>query len=254
MLTRWLTEESIEAAKHGNGTWVMNPNTMTVVFTMNAGKIGYDLYDRLLPINLIVCGGAKIRAFEVDPVTYVKEHRCDIVGEVMGLAISCLNDDHWWSIPAGYDRRFERWMQVVGGLLELRGLPGFMKPTEDEQQETEEDVQQRLELLSRMCGEFKGAKFRAKDAVSICAIPPGMLFAGYLVGGQPEKSLSAYVLEPLVDQAHILPDVNEPGISVEVVLRKGYDRKYKSSCYWLETVDRAPSQGLEVPVVFELQS
>lgn len=236
MLTRWLTEEVIEAAKHGYGNWGLDPNNMTVIFAINEGKIDVDLADRLLQINLIVNGDARVRDFKgFSPPKYTREHRDEIYGEVMGLAISCLDDNSWWDIPAGYDRRFARWMEVIGGLLARRGLTGFMKPTEDEQNDTEEGSSELLELLSRMHREFKGLKFHANDVVSLCTDQSGVLFPQHLVGGRPDRALSTNVLSRIENQTYALPLAYEADKSVKITLKKGLDKKSKSSCFWLET-------------------
>ena len=124
MLTRWITLESITGPKHGGGTWSINPNTATFVLTQNKGSINHDLLDRLLVINLEAVGDARKRKFSFSAVDYVREHRFEIIGEVMGLTLLCLKEGIRWEIPPGMDRRFERWMMIIGACLQRRNLPG----------------------------------------------------------------------------------------------------------------------------------
>jgi len=69
--------------------------------------------DRLLPIMLTGEGDVKERDFPFIPKDYAKEHRLEIIGEWLGLAIQMLKKGLKWKIPKGVDQRFKEWTEVI---------------------------------------------------------------------------------------------------------------------------------------------
>ena len=248
MITRWLTSESLTGPKHGGGNWAISPNTASVILTINKGSIDHDLLDRLLPVNLEIVGNAKKRRFDFSPNDYVLGHRLEIIGEVMGLAILCLKENRGWNIPAGMDRRFDRWMKIIGALLERRGLLGFMENLEEVDDEIDEDKEAFVELARRIYAAKSDTWLRPKDIVPFCRTGGGMglsskqLFAEHVAGGSPERSLSKYVLARFVDETIRLPgNEGEPGLAV--ALRRNDDAKHKSVVFMIEALVRQGCGG-----------
>lgn len=247
MLARWLTSESLTGPKHGGGTWTVNPNTVTVTFTLNQGSIDHDLLDRLLPINLVVVGNARKRKFDFSPSDYVREHRLEIIGEVMGLALLCVKENREWVIPSGMDRRFERWMKIIGTVLEKRGLSGFMENLDAVDEEVDEDREDFIELMRRVYLAKGDAWLRLKEILPFCRSAGGgneskSLFADTLRGGSPERSLSTYVLLRHVNEIIRLPAPDaQPGVAV--ALRRDEDAKNKSVVYRIEVLSKRSGDG-----------
>ena len=227
LVTRWATSEALTCAKHGGGEWKINPNTATFVFTLNQGMIGNDLIDRLLPIDLEVTGDAKERKFDFDPVSFVREHRLDIIAEALGLAILCRTEKLNWEIPAGVDRRFEKWMHVIGTMLMRRGLPGFMSDMKKIEAELDEYGDAFEELANRVWMKHKDAWLPAKDILVACQSGTEVLFAKLTTSKKPERELSRNVLKPRVGKKASVS--NTPGPVIDVVLECRENKKAKSS-------------------------
>ena len=227
LVTRWATSEALTCAKHGGGDWKINPNTATFVFTLNQGTIGHDLLDRLLPIDLEVTGDAKAREFDFNPVNFVREHRLDIIAEVLGLAVLCRTEKLSWEIPVGVDRRFEKWMHVIGTMLMRRGLPGFMSNMREIEVELDENEGAFEELANRVWAKQKDAWLPAKDILAACRSGAEILFARQTASKKPERDLSRNVLKPHVGKKASVS--NTTGPAIEVVLECRENKKAKSS-------------------------
>ena len=242
-ITRWATEEQLRGAKHGGGNWIADPNTTTFVITKNRGTLYYDLDDRFYKINLEIEGEAGARAFAFDPVEYVAQYRLEIITEVMGLYLLCLNENREWEIPAGTDRRFLKWLKVIGTILERRGLRGFMQKTKEDG-EVNEDREHMTELVRRLHTNKKFEWAKAKEILALChgngASGPGTLtlFPAIITqGARPECALGRYVLLRMVGQTFRLGWVDETE-GMEVQFIKGEDR-IKSGRYKLLQVEKA---------------
>ena len=250
MLTRWLTSESLTGPKHGGGDWLINPNTASVIFTLNEGSIDHDLLDRLLPINLVVEGDARKRTFAFDPVVFIHEHRTHIIEEVFGLALVCLRENREWQIPRNMDRRFDRWMKLIGAMLEVRGLQGFMENLDEVQDEVDGECEEFTELARRVFTAEGEKWLRPNEIAEYCRAGKGGDQPLYekILGAtkQPARHVSTYVLTPNVGRRVVLPkaDDAEPII---VTLDAKVDAKSKSRCYRF-TVPQTGGSGLDTPL------
>jgi hypothetical protein len=100
------------------------PNDVLWALTMNDTRISPDLVSRGLPIQLAYEGKPEDRTFEgPDPISYAREHRQHILGELAGIVI------RWNQLgrPLGQcSHRLHQWAARIGGMLELAGLPEFL--------------------------------------------------------------------------------------------------------------------------------
>jgi hypothetical protein len=162
--------------------------------------------DRLLPIELVTDGDARVRSFPFDPVEFAEDHRLEIIAEILGLAILYLkNGQKPWDIPKDMDCRFKKWMQVVGAILELRGIDGFMSNTVRMESELDSQQQEFEELARRVFTAKGNAWLSATEVLDYCKTGslgnpegPALQFQETKNSKQPAKQLAKYVLAPRV--------------------------------------------------------
>jgi hypothetical protein len=92
---------------------------------MNDTKASPDLVSRGLPIRFRYDGDPRERDFQGrDPIRYAREHRAEILGELMGMVV------RWNQLgrpPGPRKHRCSYWAEVVGGILQVAGLPEFLE-------------------------------------------------------------------------------------------------------------------------------
>lgn len=99
------------------------PNTFLWVLTMNGTRVSPDLVSRSLPIRLHLEGRPEERSLSGDPVTYAREHRLEILGELAGMVVRWNQQGR----PSGCrGHRLVRWAEVIGGILRTVGFPEFL--------------------------------------------------------------------------------------------------------------------------------
>ena len=100
------------------------PNDLVWFLTMNDTKTSPDLVSRGLPIRFWYDGDPRQRDFGGrDPIRYAREHRAEILGELMGYVV------RWNQLgrpPGPQKHRCSYWAEVVGGILQAAGLPEFL--------------------------------------------------------------------------------------------------------------------------------
>lgn len=232
LMVKWTTLEDLSGAAHGGGTWKRSPNTVTFVLTLNKGSISNDLADRLLPIMLEAEGDARERTFDFDPIDYATQHRLEIIGEWLGLAITVLKSGKKWKIPPGVDQRFKTWMEVIGAILEARGIEGFMKDMTEVESEIDELYEQFVELARRVHTDRKSDLLKAKEVAVYCGSSYGdRLFTDLLDGKkQPERELAKYILLKFVGKKVNL-SVEEGAVPVIVKLERQFNSSVKVNEY-----------------------
>jgi hypothetical protein len=100
------------------------PNDVLWLITMNATKASGDLVARGVPVQLAFEGSPEERTFTGDPLRYAREHRIQLLGELLGMV------DRWnqQGRPRGRHRnhRFAPWAQTIGDILDAVGLVEFL--------------------------------------------------------------------------------------------------------------------------------
>jgi hypothetical protein len=102
----------------------VRPNDLLWFLTMNDTKTSPDLVSRGLPIRFTYEGNPRERDFQGrDPLAYAREHRTEILGELMGMVMLWNQAGR----PEGSRRhRCDRWARVIGGILLSAGFPEFL--------------------------------------------------------------------------------------------------------------------------------
>jgi hypothetical protein len=131
------------------GDW---PNDVLFVLTSNNLTAGRDLVSRNLTIDLYTEGDPKIRQKarkESRPLAYAAEHRAEILGELAAMVLRWVDAGR----PDGeLNTRFDKVSQIVGGILDVNGLPGFASNAEAAAIEMDDDLQRMLELIEEIIG------------------------------------------------------------------------------------------------------
>ncbi len=131
------------------GDW---PNDVLFVLTSNNLTAGRDLVSRNLTIDLYTEGDPKIRQRarkESRPLAYAAEHRAEILGELAAMVLRWVDAGR----PDGdLNTRFDKVSQIVGGILDVNGLPGFASNAEAAAIEMDDDLQRMLQLIEEIVG------------------------------------------------------------------------------------------------------
>ena len=102
----------------------VRPNDVIWYLTMNHTKADPDLVSRSLPVRQQYEGMPEKREFGGrDPLSYAREHRQEILGELAGMVL------RWDQAgrPQGHqDHRLVAWAKTIGGIMEANGLPEFL--------------------------------------------------------------------------------------------------------------------------------
>jgi hypothetical protein len=108
----------------GQSTNIDRPNDLLWAITMNNTKTSPDLVSRGLPIRLQYEGRPETRDFsDSSPLTYAKEHRREILGELAGMVVRWNQAGR----PLGnHQHRCRQWAQLIGGILQANSLPEFL--------------------------------------------------------------------------------------------------------------------------------
>jgi hypothetical protein len=129
------------------GEW---PNEVLFVLTSNNAVAGQDLVSRNVVIDLYTAGDPKKRQAlrkARKPLKYALEHRAEILRELVEMALRWNEAGR----PEGdLNTRFESVSRVVGGILEVNGLPGFASNAEKAAVEMDEGLQRMLELAEEV--------------------------------------------------------------------------------------------------------
>ena len=125
------------------GEW---PNDVLFVLTSNNLQAGRDLVTRNLTINLFTEGDPKRRQESrkaSKPLSYAQAHREEILGELASMVMRWVDEGR----PDGdLHTRFDKVSQIVGGILDVNGFPGFASNAETAAMAADEGLQRMAEL------------------------------------------------------------------------------------------------------------
>lgn len=128
-------------------------NSHIFCITANAPEASRDLINRCVVINLFHEGDPTHRTFEIpDPEGYAKEHRLEILGELLGMV------ERWKAAKMPHsdkESRFNKrgWAQIIGGILQACDDPDFMENADEAAEEfdsTRAAVAEFIEILANV--------------------------------------------------------------------------------------------------------
>jgi hypothetical protein len=125
------------------GEW---PNDVLFILTSNGLVAGRDLVSRNLTIDLYTEGDPKKRQAARKasrPLRYAHENRAGILGELAAMVMRWVDA----GLPDGeLNTRFDKVSQIIGGILDVNGFPGFASNAEAAALEMDDDLLRMLGL------------------------------------------------------------------------------------------------------------
>lgn len=125
------------------GEW---PNDVLFLATSNNMVAGRDLISRNLIVNLYTEGDPRVRHRERQhrrPLDYARRHRKEILGELAAMVMRWIDAGR----PEGdINTRFEHVSQIIGGILDANGLPGFASNAEEAAAEMDDELMKLTDL------------------------------------------------------------------------------------------------------------
>ena len=114
--------------------------------TANNPKLGSDLISRSMSINYYCEGDPAHRVFSIDdPREYALEHRNEILGELVGMV------EKWKKAGRPLCKvkyRFQKFAQIIGGVLEANGFSGFLSNTSATSESLSSEYDDLLDLIN----------------------------------------------------------------------------------------------------------
>lgn len=185
-LERSITDPELSFRLLGKNASIRAENSHIFCITANAPDVSRDLVTRSVIVNLEHEGDPTKRSFSLaDPEGYAEDHREAILGELLGMierwkaAGRPLADTH-----TRFDKR--NWGRIVGGILAVNGLQGFLSNAEEAATEfdhTRRDFAELVALLAEKPGEI----FRPGE-LTVLAMKHGLLQEALGAGSERSQS------------------------------------------------------------------
>ena len=144
----------------GQSTNMTRPNDLLWIVTMNDTKTSPDLVSRGLPIRLFFEGNPGERQFGQDPLVFAHAHRSELLGELSGMIVRWVQAGR----PRfGHRHRCAEWAAVIGGILQVNGLPEFLANMNEAAGDFNAELEG-LAALAEAATEVSGAVVYVDDA------------------------------------------------------------------------------------------
>ena len=167
-LSAALTTELWQGRRLGKSEMVRVPNRALWMATGNNVALSDEITRRSIPIRL----DAQVEQPELrtgfrhgDLLSWVLEHR----GELVSACLSLVRAWIYEGMPKsnGTLGRFESWVQVVGGVLEIAGVSGFLSNRDRLYQESDHDTREWMAFVDKWWERFNGQPVTAKDLFEV---------------------------------------------------------------------------------------
>jgi hypothetical protein len=113
----------------GASDYLKRRNGLLWFITMNSSAGTTDLLRRSITIRLFHEGDPKRRDFRGDPLTFVSEHRLELLGELAGMVLKWVEGGR---VASDHRHRCDRWAATIGGILAANGLGEFFLQNAEE--------------------------------------------------------------------------------------------------------------------------
>jgi len=151
----------------GHNLDISRANDFLWIFTANHARATDDMTQRSVLVQLHYEGDPKKRftgtTIEEEALKrYAREHRNQIVGELLGMVI------RWREAgkPLGtQEHRCKRWAELIGGILHVAGLDEFLSNQDEVIAELDEDLQELVTLTEHLVSINKIGYFTDNGAV-----------------------------------------------------------------------------------------
>ena len=170
----------------GQSTNMTRPNDLLWIVTMNDTKTSPDLVSRGLPIRLFFEGNPGERQFGQDPLVFAATHRSELLGELAGMVVRWVQAGR----PRfGHRHRCAEWAAVIGGILQVNGLPEFLANMNEAAGDFNAELEG-LAALAEAAMEVKGATIIVENEAT----------------AEGERGLNVAAWEPIFRRAQVLAD------------------------------------------------
>jgi len=138
----------------GHNEDISRINDFIWLFTANNAKATADMTVRSVVVEFFFEGDPRGRFAGTEKEeeflkNYARQHRQQILGELMGMVIRWREAE----CPLGTRlHRCKRWSQVIGGIMQVAGLPEFLANQDEATMEIDEDLQELITLAEYVIG------------------------------------------------------------------------------------------------------
>ena len=147
VLERCVTDMVLSFRRLGTNTVMRQPNDVIFCITMNAARLSVDLRHRGLPINLYWPGNVRGRTFDIaEPETFVLEHRCDLIAELLGMVRRWVRAGRPIPDGAATHSVSQVWAGTIDGILRTNGYHGFLSNFDESERAFDADYPALVEV------------------------------------------------------------------------------------------------------------
>lgn len=159
----------------GTSDVVKAPVWCVWVATANNAQLTQDAAQRSIVVELDPnCENPGAREFSHNPAAFVRDNRDRVCGAVITLVRAWLESGK--PIYRGPHRsRFPKWQEVIGGILEVVGVPGFLENIEETQEAISEDQSDEWHEFTELAFErFGDSRKTARELLQIAELVPDL--------------------------------------------------------------------------------
>jgi hypothetical protein len=151
----------ISVRRLGYNEDISRPNDLVWVFTANHARATPDITSRAVIVQLRYEGDPRVRfagseKYENKLKGWIRQHRQQLLGELIGMVVRWREAGKPVS-PARHRATF--WSEVIGGILQVAGLPEFLANQDEAALEVDEDLQDLIILAELAVGKNKPGFF-----------------------------------------------------------------------------------------------
>ncbi len=216
-LERSITDPILSYRLLGASKEIRAENSHLFCITANSPEVSPDLVSRSVIVNLYHEGSPKRRRFQMaDPEGYALQHRTELLGELIGMVERWRAAD---SPEASVESRFNKkgWGGIVGGILQVAGLPDFLANAGDAAQDLDETCRDFAVLVAALALDKK-LDWTGTELANLASTQ--RLFATVLEGASERGAATrmGLVAGCYLDEPFTLPDARV------AILRRSGDR------------------------------
>ena len=153
-LERCVTAVILNFRRLRTNTAIRRPNDVIFCLTMNTAKIGPDLRQRGLPINLFFAGHIRDRHFDTDNLeAFVLAHRLDLIAELLGMVQRWVKAGCVIPTDAAAHSVSQRWAATMDAILRESGYHGFLSNFDKSERAFDTDYAALAEVCAVLHGE-----------------------------------------------------------------------------------------------------
>jgi len=148
-LERCVTAVILNFRRLRTNTAIRRPNDVIFCLTMNTAKMGVDLRQRGLPVNLFFAGHIRDRHFDIANLEgFVLDNRVDLIAELLGMVQRCMRAGGVIPTDAATHSVSQVWAATMDAILRENGYHGFLSNFDASERAFDTDYA----VLAEVCG------------------------------------------------------------------------------------------------------